>query len=185
VDATKIDRLKYSLITALREGIEFVRTHDLPTVWRAFIRRDTHPLLQFAKYGFCGVLAILTHSTVFGWLGHHVWPAFEHMTVNGHPITNQERIQGFIPSSICGFLASNTVAYFTNLLIVFTGGRHHRLLEFLYFTLASSVGYLAGLILALVQLHNGQPKSWIALATIIVTATMVNFACRKFFVFKG
>lgn len=175
------------MIDTLRDGLNFVKQNGLRTVWGEFIKRDTHPLLQFVKYGCCGVLAVLVHTLVFGTLAKTVLPAMTESIVNGAPITKELLIRNFILASIVAFLVSNLTAYLTNLLVVFTGGRHHRVVEFLFFTAVSSVGFIVGLVIAVLQLQHGgeHANSWLATLTLVVTAALVNFACRKFFVFKG
>ncbi len=170
--------------TTLREGYQFIRTNDASTIWRAFNRRDSHPLLQFLKYGLCGGLAVIVHNGVFAGLGYTLLPAFHGMLVDGEMITLAERRPNFIYCSVLGFLASNGVAYLTNLAWVFEGGKHHRLLEFFFFTSVSSIGFVVGMTLALVQMRQENSSSWLASIVLLITATMVNFVCRKFFIFQ-
>ncbi|MFT5466651.1 MAG: putative flippase GtrA [Verrucomicrobiales bacterium] len=176
------------MISMIREGLDFYRKNDLKTCWKAFIKRDTHPFLQFVKYGFCGVFAVFVHSVVFALLEAYVFPVpsqeeIAKMTEAGTSLAPVG--WNFFWASFGGFLASDVAAYYTNLKIVFTGGRHNRVLEFLFFTGVALIGFTAGLILAELQLLYGFGDAVWATATLVVTAALVNFACRKLFIFKG
>ena len=62
---------------------------------------------------------------------------------------------------------------------------HHRVMEFFYFTVVSSVGFLAGLFAGPMFIRLYGIGTWTAQGMMIVASTLVNFVCRKFFVFKG
>ena len=60
----------FSLIGA---SITFVKENDLKTITKTVAGRDVHPLLQFIKYGVCGVVAFTTHQVVALVLGQTVF----------------------------------------------------------------------------------------------------------------
>lgn len=173
------------MISMIREGFEFYKKNDLKTCWKAFIKRDTHPFLQFVKYGMCGVLAVIVHSVTFALISYDVWPAHKGLKIDGVVISMDLLIRNFVICNVIGFLTSNVAAYLTNLWFVFEGGRHHRVLEFLMFTAVASIGLIAGLVTGIAALKSGVASSWISTFILIITAALVNFACRKFFIFKG
>jgi putative flippase GtrA len=106
-----------------------------------------------------------------------VSPAFE-----GLP--QQELAHNQIMANVVALALSNMVAYVTNVLWVFTGGRHNRWIEFGLFTLVNAVSGLAG-IFAGPFLRVHLPIGWtVAQAALIITSTLVNFVCRKFLVFQ-
>ena len=79
---------------------------------------------------------------------------------------------------------SNTLAYVSNALWVFTGGRHHRFKEFLLFSVVSAFSFGAGLVAGPQLIKWFGISTHLAQASFVVTAAMVNFVIRKFFVFK-
>jgi hypothetical protein len=68
---------------------------------------------------------------------------------------------------------------------VFKGGRHHPVLEFVYFTLISGIAFV------LSQVAGPKLVTWfgiptnVAILTNVLTSMLLNFVCRKFFVFKS
>lgn len=176
------------MIATIREGVQFVLKNPVKKSWAEFIKRDAHPLLQFVKYGFCGVFAVIIHTIVF-YLASREWafPCHEGMMHNGVKLENTDfALQlNFVIGNSIGFLVANVATYLTNLAFVFTGGRHNRFLEFLFFTAVASIGHTAGIVLSILQLRGGIGESWAAMGTLVITSAIVNFLSRKFFVFKG
>ena len=166
-----------SLVTAVHESFRFIGQHGL---FKSLARKDAPWLIQFGKYGVCGVIAVVAHNAVVVWLSYNVIPAVESLIDDDRQRAINQTINNLI-----AFPISNIVAYTTNALWVFTGGRHHRVKEFLYFTLISLVSFVAGLVGGpyLVELF-GVPF-WVSQGGFILTAAVVNFICRKFIVFKG
>ena len=66
----------------------------------------------------------------------------------------------------------------------FTGGRHHRVIEFLIFTAINVVSGAAGIFAGPMLRGVLGTSWWLAQASLIVTSALVNFVCRKFLVFK-
>ncbi len=170
------------MITSIRQGLDFVRTHDARTVWREFNRRDNrHPLVQLSKYLVCGVVAVVIHNTVFALLG---WSGLlPHFADQGQP--DGKRALFFALASLGGFLASDVFAYLSNVSWVFEGGRHHPFKEFSLFTAVASIGFFVGLSFGLWEILRGSGSSWMASIMLVLTAAAVNFLCRKFIIFKG
>jgi len=167
---------------SLRQGLFYLRTHPPGMIWHEFIRRDNqHPLVQVSKYGFCGVLATAVHNLIFGALG---WSCvLPHFAQQGHP--PQLRALYFVAASAAGFLVSDVIAYVTNVLWVFQGGRHDRKKEFILFTAVAAVGFVAGLAVGTWDILHGSGSSWQASIFLVVTSTLVNFVTRKLFIFRS
>ena len=170
--------------TALRDGLQFVRDNDLHTVWQAFNRRDTHPVLQFFKYGLCGILAMATHLLVFYALAYSALPAVEGMIVQGTPIDDSLRARNATLANFAGFFVANFVGYATNVLWVFQPARHHRIVEFLLFTGVAFLGFLAGLLGGPLLIRLFGISTHLAQIFFVVTSVAVNYLCRKFLIFK-
>ena len=167
-----------NLITAVTESFAFIRLHGL---WKSLHLKDAPWLIQFGKYGLCGVAAVVAHNGTV-WLIDQHWISF---TLGMAPdIDDATRSNRQILANLIAFPIGNAVAYASNAIWVFTGGRHHRFREFLYFSVISFVSFLAGVLGGPIFVRLGlDPR--LAQLGLIVTSAMVNYLCRKFFVFKG
>lgn len=173
------------MIRTLHAAFEFARQNDAPAIWSAVIRKDAHPFIQFVKYGLCGIFAVVIYQATFGILGHTIFPHFEGKTVEGGLVSLEQRKLYFVLASASGFAVADVFAYVANLLWVFQGGRHRRVTEFLLFSGVSLIGWGVGMVpgyLAFGQAHAG---SWTASGIVTVTSVIVNYICRKIFIFKG
>lgn len=173
------------MLVPLQTAWRFVRQNDLPTTWRALLRRDAHPLLQFIKYGVCGVAATVIHQGIFFALAYTVLPAGDGMIVDNQPITKDMRYWNGILNNVIAFTPALLLSYWLNVKFVFIPGRHSRLREFSLFAIVALIGNGAGLL--------GGPKlidwfgipTWASQGTFIFTSFLVNYLCRKFVIFKG
>jgi putative flippase GtrA len=133
---------------------------------------------QFAKYAACGTAATAVQTGVFYLFAYFVWP----QALDG-TLADETRRNYAVYSNLAAFPFSNTFAYVTNALWVFTGGRHSRLTEFLLFQLVSGLSFGAGL------LGGPQLIDWFGISThlaqggLIVSSAVFNFLLRKFLIF--
>lgn len=164
------------IIKSVKEALGFMGEHG---IWKSLRMKEAPWLIQFGKYGMCGVLATVIHNVTFFWLSSSVIPAFE-----SAGLENSTRAWRIVFNNLLAFIPSNLFVYFANLAIVFTGGRHHRVLEFLFFTLVNLIAMIPALALAWTAAVSGAETPYAQLI-FIVCAAMMNFICRKFFVFKG
>jgi hypothetical protein len=143
------------------------------------------PLIQFVVYGFCGCVATVFFLGIVITLSKTAIPAYEGMIVDGRPISDTLRAKNLLINNTIGFLIANVVAYVTNILFVFKTGRHHPVLEFAFFTLVSGISFALSQIAGpwLVK-QFGVPTN-VAILTNLITSLLLNFVCRKFFIFKG
>jgi len=146
----------------------------------AFNSKQAHPMVQFVKYSLCGTLATVVQLGGFYLLAYTWLPdALD----GGLPETL--RRNAAVYANLAAFPVSNAVAYVTNAVWVFTGGRHSRWKELLLFYLVSATSFGAGLV--------GGPQliAWFGISThaaqasFVVTSACANFVIRKFFVFRG
>jgi putative flippase GtrA len=127
----------------IKNALDFLRQNDLRTIIARMNARDTHPFIQFLKYGICGVGAAVVHHGLFFILSYTLIPAGDGMLVNGQAITDEMRkLNGYI-NNLIAFVPSMLLAYFTNILWVFTQGRHGKLKEFFLFAGIGSVAFAA------------------------------------------
>lgn len=157
----------------------FVRTNDLRTVAAAFHSREAPPAIQFLKYAVSGVGALAVHTSIYLALIGLVWPH-----LNDPSLDDWTRARStFLPTAVA-FLFSNAFVYWLNMKWVFTPGRHSPVKEFLLFTAVNLPGALTGTLgqAALVYfLHWPKPA---ALLGFILPNVLINFLCRKFFIFQ-
>lgn len=160
------------------EICQFFRENDWRTLLTRLNARDTHPLVQFIKYGICGVGSLIVGQTIWFMLSAWVWPALD------SDLPKEVRALHSTYNNIIAFFFGNLFAYITNSLWVFTPGRHHRVLEFIYFSLISTLGFVIGLAAGpmLIQIYG--IHTLVAQLALVIVSALVNFVCRKFFVFK-
>ena len=145
----------------------------------AFNRKDAPVLVQFLKYSICGTLATGVQIGVFYLLATHVWPA-----ALDRAVTDELRRDGAVYANVAAFPISNTFAYISNALWVFTGGRHRRFKEFLLFNLVSAISFGAGLVAGPQLIKWFGVSTHLAQASFVATSAAVNFFIRKFFIFR-
>ncbi len=163
----------------MRELIRFLRENDLRTILAALSRRDVHPVIQFFKYGLCGVAALVVHTSVFFLLAKFFLPALETNVSNDSVRANHALINSGI-----AFLFSNSTAYWLNVRWVFTPGRHSKAKEFLFFTLVNGPGAISGVVVQDWLIRSLGWPAWAAFAGFVLPNVLVNFACRKLFIFQ-
>ena len=148
----------------------------LVSLVKELLSHDAHPLVQFLKYGFAGGVATLTYAAVF-----------TGVTETWFPVESGSKIN-FTVASVIAFFPSNAVAYVMNILWVFKPGRHSRLKEVFYFLSASGFAFVVATLIGQVLVNQYDLVGllrFVALGVSIVVSVMVNYAARKFFIFKG
>lgn len=167
------------MIKSLCDLIRFVRENDLRTVLRLFHSREAPPAIQFLKYGLSGVGAVGIHVLVYLALITFVWPH-----LNDPSLDDWQRAKStFLPTAVA-FVFSNAFAYWLNMKWVFTPGRHSPVREFLLFTIVNLPGALTGTLAQAALVYFLHWPKWAALAGFILPNVLINFICRKFFIFK-
>lgn len=168
--------LLLTLPRLLGEGWKFFREKGLSESIRAFNSRDAHPLIQFIKYGICGAGGLIIHSAVFFSLSKWAFP------MNG--VSDALRGQNSVINNVIAFAFSNAFVYWLNTKWVFTTGRHSKIVEFLIFTLVNAPGAVAG---TAIMYYLTKSLGWstpLAFAGFVLPNVLINFLCRKFFIFK-
>jgi putative flippase GtrA len=172
------------MLPMLKSAWIFFRQNDLRTVWHALISRDAHPLLQFIKYGCCGVVAAITHNGILTVLSLTIFPAGQGMIVDGQVLDEALRAKNLIINNALAWPFGTLMAYWLNILFVFTPGRHGKMAELAMFWIASAIGFFPGGFVAHWLASSFHLPSLIAQLGFVVTSVMVNFLCRKFIIFK-
>jgi len=153
---------------------------------------DNAALIQFIKYALAGGLATLTHIILFHLIA---WKIFPSLQPNDHavrffrltikPVNVTTRARNSMIGNIIAFLIANMVAYITNILWVFQGGKYHWFLEILLFYAVSGISTFLGTILMGILIRRFGILTTYAFCSNIFTAVMINYVMRKFFIFYG
>lgn len=149
-------------------------------------------LIQFVKYAIAGGIATATHVFLFHLCAWKVLPALQERDLGvrlfklpAADLDDATRSRNSMIDNFLAFLVANFVAYLINVLWVFEGGRHGALIEIALFYAVSglSMGLGTGLMGFLIR-RFGMLTTY-AFGANLVTSLLINFAARKFFIFKG
>lgn len=184
-------------------------------IWKQFTRREASPLIQFIKYAICGGGAVTVHVIVFFLLSWLIIPALNAEDIlvklchlSCAPISDTIRARNAMVNNVLAFLLSNLVAYILNILWVFESGRRyppldmalsklgliqratlracaHRTVEVGLFYAVSGIAIVIGTFLMGVMINQWHFTTTVAFGAQCVIAAMINFALRKFMIFKG
>ena len=166
------------MMTQPRGLLRFLRENDVRTILAALNQRHVHPFIQFIEYGLCGVCATVVHVTVFTLSASFVIPGNETNCPDAW-----ERAKASVPNNTIALIFSNLTAYWLNTKWVFAPGRHSKVKEFSMFTLVNLPGAVCGGLISYFIFRQGWPE-WVGLAGFVLPSVLVNFACRKLFIFK-
>ncbi len=162
-------------------------TREIKLAWNFFrqngiketiLSRQAPFIIQFGKYGICGIVSVVVLTLIII-AGEILFPQHFSETLPKEIRAKNNLILHFI-----AFVPSNFTAYFLNRWLVFTPGRHSFQKEMILFTIISLISFTAGEILQYFLIINFETKQAIAHASFVVSSALVNFICRKFFVFE-
>jgi putative flippase GtrA len=180
-----------------------------------FFQRKSSTLIQFIKYGISGVGAVTTHVIVFFLLAWLIIPALNtedvlvklfHLSCGS--ISDAARAHNAMINNVLAFLVSNLVAYILNIIWVFESGRRyppldlilkrlglferarlrafaHRAVEVALFYAVSGIAIAIGTFLMGVMINQWHFTTTVAFGSQCIIAALINFAVRKFMIFKG
>lgn len=159
---------------------------------RGWLAHDTHPAIQFVKYAVAGGVATgvdLSITFLLSWL---VFPALKSdellvrlLGLQVAPLDAGVRSLHFAVNSGIAFLFSNATAYILNVLFVFKPGKHSRRKELLLFYAVSITATLIGTGSGSLVMNAFNLSFVASLGTKVVAALLLNYAGRKYFIFKG
>ena len=162
------------------------------SILEQFLGRDAGPLVQFIKYGIAGGLATAVHIVLFHLLAWKALPALQendlavkylHWPVPD--LDDRTRSRNSMVDNTIAFIFSNLVAYVTNVLWVFERGRHGWIVEIGMFYAVSAISVAIGTVLMGFLIKKFGMRTTYAFAANIVSAVLINYAVRKFIIFKG
>ena len=153
---------------------------------------DSTTLLQFIKYALAGGLATVTHIIIFHLVAWKIFPALQAqdhavrvLKLSIRQVNDATRARNSMIGNCIGFLIANMVAYITNILWVFKAGKHHFIVEIMLFYAVSGISVFLGTMLMGVLIKRFGVLTTYAFGSNIITAVMINYAMRKFFIFQG
>ena len=152
-------------------------------------------LVQFFKYGICGGIATGVDMGVFFLFAWLVFPAltesdpftkligFFHFDVR--IVSESLRLQNYWIDKVICFMFSNLTAYILNVLFVFKAGKHKRHHEMLLFFGLSTISFVIGTFAGDVLIRFCGLDTTYSYIAAMISALMINYAGRKFLIFKG
>jgi len=163
---------------------------------KQFKGREAGHLVQFIKYAIAGGVATAVAITTFYIMTLFVLPAigqndavlqilnrFVHIDVP--QVSDALRARNAAINNAVSFVISNMVCYLINILWVFKPGRHHWLVEVGLFYLVSGISFAIGTGLQTWLIASFGMQTTLAFGANIFTALLINYAMRKFVIFKG
>ncbi|MFO1523480.1 MAG: GtrA family protein [Kiritimatiellia bacterium] len=142
-----------------------------------WLSHDTHPAVQFVKYAATGGLATVLYVATELLAERYLFPTA--------PAARAGSASPIFWTTSVAFVITMAVVYPLNRMFVFRPGRHSRVMEFLYFCGFAVVGSTAGTLIGSYLVQTRGIPNHIAIFSTVFTSAMVNYAGRKFFVFKG
>ena len=99
-------------------------------------------------------------------------------------VDDATRSRNSMKANVVAFLIANFVAYLINIYWVFVPGRYHWIVEVGLFYLVSAVAIVIGSALMGFLIRRFGVLTTYAFGCNIVAALLINYAMRKFFIFK-
>ncbi len=165
---------------------------NLKERWDHYLSHDAPPLVQFIKYGLAGGVATAVHILTFFLAGFLLFPCVapddplvKLFRLVAPAVEEALRARNAVFSNIVAFMVSNATCYIINRLFVFRPGRHHIAIEFLLFLAVSAVSMAVGTTLMGALIQRFGMQTTYAFGANILSSLAINYAMRKFFVFKG
>ena len=162
------------------------------SLMKQFAGREHGPFVQFVKYGISGGAATAVHVTLFSVMAYLVFPALtngefvvQHFHLHVPAMSDAVRARNAWLDNFFAFIFSNLTAYLLNIFWVFKRGRHHWLMEIGLFYAVSGISMLIGSTIQTWMIAHLGLTTTISFGANLVTALLINFAMRKFVIFKG
>ena len=162
------------------------------SIFQQFAGRQAHPAVQFVKYVICGGVVTVFGMMVFAVLTWKVFPCLREnelivrlLDLQVLPMDETLRARNFAYCKIIEFMLANLLCYFINIAWVFEPGRHSRHKEIALFYAVSITSFVIGTALGTSLIAFLNTGAVMAYVTNTVAAVLINFAGRKFIVFKN
>jgi putative flippase GtrA len=156
-----------------------------------FSGRAANPAGQFVRYLIAGGLGAVIELLLFALLAWKAFPALREdewvVRLFNLAVSATEPAQRALNFAICisiTFVVSNLVVYFISVRWVFIPGRHSRRTELALFYGAALLAYLAGTSAGSGLIALCAATGTTAYLTMSAVSILINYAARKFIVFK-
>jgi putative flippase GtrA len=156
------------------------------------LSRRTGPFWQFVKYGVIGVASTAVQMAVFYVLAATVLSCLTAddwaVRLFGLPwvdIPKDSRAVNFAVATAVGFAVANVFCWLMNRTFVFTPGRYGKLLEFIMFFSAAASAALIAIAFSALLIRLFSMMTSLAAVIEVLVSFAINFAVRKFVIFKG
>lgn len=161
-------------------GWAYLRQHGIRATLLWLRSREVPVSFQFIKYAALGLITTFVQVGLFTWFSHSFFPAHDYLVEGGIDPALKQRHAVF--SNLLAFPFAVLFNYVANVFFVFTPGRHSRSRELLLFVGVSFLTFAAGLFSGPGLISRGLDP-WIAQGVLVVMSALLNFVCRKYFVF--
>ena len=162
---------------------------------QAFLAEKDNRLVQFIKYGMCGGAATAVDMVAFFLLAWLAFPALTEsdpftkllglLNLDIRAVSESVRLRNYwIDKGIC-FMFSNFTAYILNVLFVFKAGKHKRHHELMLFYAVSLISFFFGTFAGDLLIRFGGLDTTYSYVAAMISALLINYAGRKFFIFHG
>ena len=156
------------------------------------LSRRSGPFWQFVKYGVIGVASTAVQMAVFYALAATVLSCLTAddwaVRLFGLPsvdIPDGSRALNFGAATAVGFAVANVFCWLMNRTFVFTPGRYGWLLEFIMFFSAAAIAALLAIAFSALLIRLFSMMTTLAVVVEVLVSFAINFAVRKFVIFKG
>lgn len=163
-------------------------------ILKQFTQREAHPVVQFIKYTIAGGIATAVDVLVFYFLAWRVFPALrpedpvaqvlQRVGLSLLPVAEALRGRNYVINRCVTFLFSNFAAYIVNIYWVFEPGRHSKWVEIGLFYIVSLSSYVIGTFLGWFIISVWRFETTYAYAANALASLVINYACRKYLIFK-
>ncbi len=161
-------------------------------VLQQFLQRDAGPVVQFIKYAIAGGVATAVDIFVFYLVAWKFLPALRgddplvvRLKLKVHPVTEEQRSRRFVYVTLIAFMFSNLTAYLINIFWVFEPGRHAWYVELALFYAVSGISIFLGTGIGWILIKWFHVSTTASYISKMIASLLINFVCRKYFVFKG
>lgn len=172
------------MLHLVTETFAFFFRQSPHTTWRRIRSREVPWQIQFLMYCFCGVLATFVSVGLTVLFSTYLIPAYEGMLVDGEPISDELRSRNLTLNSCLAFVPTNFVVYALNVLLVFKPGKLGLWKELGLFTAVNLFSFIVSLLSGPMLIYYLGISTNFALLINTVVAFAVNFAARKFLIFR-
>ncbi len=149
-------------------------------------------LIQFLKYALAGVVGTVIHIGLFHAIAWKLFPALQEtdwavklLKIEITPVDLITRSRNSMIANFGGFMVTNFIVYVINVIWVFEAGKYSWWIELLLFYAVSSISMVIGTsTMGFLIRRFGMLTSY-AFCANLVSALLINFAARKYFIFNG